>query len=105
MIRRPPRSTLFPYTTLFRSLVDGCPGVQLRTDGAMGRIVAQPRIVQRPRGARRALGWLEFAVVLSHAGDSRHGDQGENDHEHSVHSVSPSSVGLRRGAAPSATVR
>src|SRR5256885_14078875 len=26
MIRRPPRSTLFPYTTLFRSeaLVDGC---------------------------------------------------------------------------------
>src|SRR3712207_8790104 len=24
MIRRPPRSTLFPYTTLFRSGVDGC---------------------------------------------------------------------------------
>src|SRR5438270_6511382 len=24
MIRRPPRSTLFPYTTLFRSVVDGC---------------------------------------------------------------------------------
>ena len=23
MIRRPPRSTLFPYTTLFRSLVSG----------------------------------------------------------------------------------
>src|SRR3712207_7135928 len=23
MIRRPPRSTLFPYTTLFRSLADG----------------------------------------------------------------------------------
>src|SRR3712207_8105580 len=27
MIRRPPRSTLFPYTTLFRSLmVQRCPG-------------------------------------------------------------------------------
>src|SRR3712207_9288430 len=25
MIRRPPRSTLFPYTTLFRSLPDGRP--------------------------------------------------------------------------------
>src|SRR5256885_8272334 len=25
MIRRPPRSTLFPYTTLFRSLHNGCP--------------------------------------------------------------------------------
>src|SRR5258706_9356673 len=24
MIRRPPRSTLFPYTTLFRSKVDAC---------------------------------------------------------------------------------
>src|SRR3712207_7174148 len=26
MIRRPPRSTLFPYTTLFRSSVRGAPG-------------------------------------------------------------------------------
>src|SRR5436309_4969642 len=26
MIRRPPRSTLFPYTTLFRSYADGEPG-------------------------------------------------------------------------------
>src|SRR2546426_6033016 len=29
MIRRPPRSTLFPYTTLFRSLVGGLTGVAL----------------------------------------------------------------------------
>src|SRR2546423_9609871 len=29
MIRRPPRSTLFPYTTLFRSTV-GCPGRDAR---------------------------------------------------------------------------
>src|SRR5258707_3456706 len=27
MIRRPPRSTLFPYTTLFRSLAKAKPGV------------------------------------------------------------------------------
>src|SRR2546430_7544381 len=35
MIRRPPRSTLFPYTTLFRSLFSRgtCPTVQL-TDGS-----------------------------------------------------------------------
>src|SRR2546422_6847418 len=26
MIRRPPRSTLFPYTTLFRSTFKDCPG-------------------------------------------------------------------------------
>src|SRR2546427_6716113 len=30
MIRRPPRSTLFPYTTLFRSLHDA--GPELRVD-------------------------------------------------------------------------
>src|SRR2546425_12869686 len=37
MIRRPPRSTLFPYTTLFRSLVNG----KLR-----GR---EPELAQHPR--------------------------------------------------------
>src|SRR5437879_7629354 len=26
MLRRPPRSTLFPYTTLFRSVLDDVPG-------------------------------------------------------------------------------
>src|SRR3712207_8321951 len=29
MIRRPPRSTLFPYTTLFRSAGDACPVEQV----------------------------------------------------------------------------
>src|SRR2546428_3900709 len=31
MIRRPPRSTLFPYTTLFRSFPSTRPGVSART--------------------------------------------------------------------------
>src|SRR3712207_7431858 len=35
MIRRPPRSTLFPYTTLFRSDDDGDVG-NLRTTGTHG---------------------------------------------------------------------
>src|SRR3712207_7792683 len=30
MIRRPPRSTLFPYTTLFRSLGEGRPAARQR---------------------------------------------------------------------------
>src|SRR2546425_4178046 len=38
MIRRPPRSTLFPYTTLFRSLPDREGTVDLAIAG--GRIVA-----------------------------------------------------------------
>src|SRR3712207_6941374 len=39
MIRRPPRSTLFPYTTLFRSLARprGHPGFQ--------RVVEQPQLL------------------------------------------------------------
>src|SRR3712207_7090667 len=41
MIRRPPRSTLFPYTTLFRSFVetDGCfaDGVSVATGCWLGR--------------------------------------------------------------------
>src|SRR2546429_7091588 len=42
MIRRPPRSTLFPYTTLFRSLalaesdVEDYPGMWLRGTGGFG---------------------------------------------------------------------
>src|SRR2546430_11580301 len=33
MIRRPPRSTLFPYTTLFRSMIHGiAPGPRVMTD-------------------------------------------------------------------------
>src|SRR3712207_9112862 len=32
MIRRPPRSTLFPYTTLFRSLSEGADDGNLRID-------------------------------------------------------------------------
>src|SRR5256885_8380235 len=34
MIRRPPRSTLFPYTTLFRSRYDS--GVQITSANMMG---------------------------------------------------------------------
>src|SRR3712207_9068838 len=38
MIRRPPRSTLFPYTTLFRSPVAEAQSLQrLLFDGAIGR--------------------------------------------------------------------
>src|SRR2546422_1330380 len=42
MIRRPPRSTLFPYTTLFRSLTDGA-------DVLPRELV--PRMPDRPRQA------------------------------------------------------
>src|ERR1044072_4265680 len=55
MIRRPPRSTLFPYTTLFRSKVDGhrVPG---KETGGVGRIAGGDHRAQVvPRRARLSL--------------------------------------------------
>src|SRR5260370_4919163 len=42
MIRRPPRSTLFPYTTLFRSLVELCVAKLSPIAAEMKRLVADP---------------------------------------------------------------
>src|ERR1044072_8171735 len=41
MIRRPPRSTLFPYTTLFRSLPAGRLDLE-DLDAAAGRVLERP---------------------------------------------------------------
>src|SRR3712207_7200494 len=54
MIRRPPRSTLFPYTTLFRS-----PGRQRRWDGQAVDDVAEPHA-----GDRRVDGEHDRRVAL-----------------------------------------
>src|ERR1035438_5591545 len=54
MIRRPPRSTLFPYTTLFRST--GCNSNQSRARRAPRQRVGlrYPRLSQWPRKPRRS---------------------------------------------------
>src|SRR5688572_32046649 len=53
MFRRPPRSTLFPYTTLFRSARLHHPGGDLHgTRGARGRLAREGD--QRPRRAAAA---------------------------------------------------
>src|SRR6266508_2757903 len=64
MIRRPPRSTLFPYTTLFRSLVDERAhprGFRLDPPHRLGEVVgvgagaaAEQLGVAADRGERRA---------------------------------------------------
>src|SRR5256885_9742118 len=50
MIRRPPRSTLFPYTTLFRSGPNGSPSAKI----LFAR--APPR--HQPRAASKLVRWL-----------------------------------------------
>src|SRR2546430_5554556 len=57
MIRRPPRSTLFPYTTLFRSLgaIDVRKGRDLRVgDRAACQQQAQQRTAEEPRPVLRS---------------------------------------------------
>src|SRR2546422_8252500 len=54
MIRRPPRSTLFPYTTLFRSLRSGRPpGCRCRASRKTPDRPASPRHVDKPSGSAR----------------------------------------------------
>src|SRR2546430_8352517 len=71
MIRRPPRSTLFPYTTLFRSgdrleaLDDGQMGIGLRgNDPRRGRIDLRPRA---PVGASRGVDRKSTRLNSSHS--------------------------------------
>src|SRR3712207_7847441 len=45
MLRRPPRSTLFPYTTLFRSGVEPALDVVADDEGAAARAVVRARAV------------------------------------------------------------
>src|SRR5687768_18201275 len=53
MVRRPPRSTLFPYTTLFRSDADPVAGVGQQGDGSLeGRLVERHGRVGRRRDVR-----------------------------------------------------
>src|SRR6266481_2974806 len=49
MIRRPPRSTLFPYTTLFRS----DEGLQVADVAVHAAVAQQTHQVERRAGARR----------------------------------------------------
>src|SRR2546421_3905143 len=49
MIRRPPRSTLFPYTTLFRSSPDGTADLVDETGARLGHI----EVLRRDRKSTR----------------------------------------------------
>src|SRR2546426_1651684 len=73
MIRRPPRSTLFPYTTLFRSVV------------RPGQIHAR---VRRQRDAGRRIGGIVVVVAVS-------GELGGRSEEHTSELQSPCNLVCR----------
>src|SRR2546422_2106508 len=79
MIRRPPRSTLFPYTTLFRSHIGGHPEsrgtsvhgigerveIHLEGDGAGARVVDEGDRAGQDRKSTRlnsSHGYISYAV-------------------------------------------
>src|SRR3712207_8804977 len=68
MIRRPPRSTLFPYTTLFRS-----PALRVAPEGGAGRHLARP--------LRGAAGRRGGAAAHLRAGVAAHGALGHGRSE------------------------
>src|SRR2546422_4269825 len=62
MIRRPPRSTLFPYTTLFRSMDPDGSG----RPGERGRVLIHTRGVDPDRRQVRVrIPWIERALPRS----------------------------------------
>src|SRR5688572_31227726 len=72
MIRRPPRSTLFPYTTLFRSLCDA-----VRPDGING---SKTFYRYEADGARRVINAAGTPCRVHTYGNSfTHGDQVSED--------------------------
>src|SRR2546430_13404975 len=81
MIRRPPRSTLFPYTTLFRSLnKDWLPGVA-GTD---------PRLGYRFRGVNHEEGGLHrppFSFLLTPSSSDRKSTRLNSSHSQISYAV------------------
>src|SRR2546426_7028166 len=100
MIRRPPRSTLFPYTTLFRSLV-------ARVGGAVRPGVVDPAVAAvagaRQRDQRFAVRRVAAAVVEEAVGRAVRGVNGKPLKELVLAVVKGVAV-YAHGRAPSAPV-
>src|SRR3712207_7039102 len=71
MIRRPPRSTLFPYTTLFRSLVGL--GAAVGDRPGAGRQRARSGRSRGPDGRRRSAGRNGLGALVVAGGRGRRG--------------------------------
>src|SRR2546428_9806582 len=71
MIRRPPRSTLFPYTTLFRSGAPRATGLHSR-QRELGPVPQWPK-----RAAVRSLRVYQLAPALGVLGRERDGEYGD----------------------------
>src|SRR5260221_12352800 len=71
MIRRPPRSTLFPYTTLFRS--GRFPGVLADLDHDPAHLFAGIALLRGPPGRRGRDGEVDAAADVEDGGKTARG--------------------------------
>src|SRR2546426_11625503 len=71
MIRRPPRSTLFPYTTLFRSRHASPASARLASDtrSTVALIAVMPKIVRMNLLRRHPIAFVLLALVVVSAID------------------------------------
>src|SRR3712207_7939849 len=79
MIRRPPRSTLFPYTTLFRSQVG-----HVQWTRAQAVLICRAGCTSRGDVADRV---CALVPILGSIRRSPNADRVENEHESSCHQV------------------
>src|SRR5688572_32297033 len=96
MIRRPPRSTLFPYTTLFRSeLEEGRPGHGVVAVGCDRAEAERP--IQAPRRAHRRQRVQAHAAVADRArvADDGPGQKAPRSEEHTSELQSQSNLVCR----------
>src|SRR5258708_26280658 len=79
MIRRPPRSTLFPYTTLFRSPCS--PFVHHQLDAMLGIDLTHGRPVARDHGLHhRGLGEQAIPIIASSRSEEHTSELQSPDH-------------------------
>src|SRR5260221_3125422 len=71
MIRRPPRSTLFPYTTLFRSPVAACQHNCACGDRGKGGRAAIAAMAKRDSG-RADIGRIRIGIIAVHPRSEEH---------------------------------
>src|SRR3712207_5944557 len=90
MIRRPPRSTLFPYTTLFRSLRDffaGVPNLQLVGRNGMHRYNNQDHsMLTAVLAVRNILG--ESHDLWHVNADAAYQEEGDDSNAHALKTIS-----------------
>src|SRR5690348_17441883 len=86
-IRPPPTSTLFPYTTLFRSPRSDRVRAAARADRPGPRLAPAARRPQRPAAGRRAAGDGVDRAPPARAGRSRRSEEHTSELQSPVHLV------------------